>query len=740
MSPHDHPLDPPRALDGPGAAALERRLVWLLALSAVALYLALCWPMFGGRVYLNNDLLHQFLPMRAFYAGTLETGDAPYWWPNLFGGFYLHGEGQGDFFHPLIWLLYRTLPVTGAFALETVLWYPVAYAGFYLLLGRRLGFGPVATLAGALLTAFSIFTLHRLVHPNALGIIAHTPWLMLAADVCCARASSRTQRLVGAVGFAALVGSSLLLGYPQYLFYAMLLVGALLVFRLVRKELAPEGLLWLGGALALGVALGAVQLLPTQAALAQSVRARPDLWDPSHAFDGSTDPRHLMSAVSAYSLPVSHKQRIYAGAVTLCLAIVAFLRIGKGHPHRGLVLGLGALALVSIWLATGKYGGLYALQTKLPFIDKFRFPSRYFLVTHLALGGLGALALADLARRQTVTAWKRLWPLALVAIAALGVTALAFARKGQTSTEMPAAVVLGGAAVVVACVLVALAARGAAWALLALLPLHVADAAGYGVAYHRTNRLGDELAAMPQPPGPLTAERVAAGRNDALTLLGWHVLDGVAGLDPVKRLDYRAREALSVAGVRWVVPDAIDASDRFYDYYEVDTTGLTEVRPGVFELPDPMPRARLVPRAGTHKDPAVGIVGLPVRELALVDWPLELGGGEPGQATVTMDRPGKIRLDTSAPGAQLAVLTESFDPGWRATIDGQPATPIPAYGDLLAVPVPAGDHRVAFDYLPPRLAAGKKVSLAGLGVLLAAAFAAAGLTLRARVRAHRSLP
>jgi hypothetical protein len=53
-------------------------------------------------------------------------------------------------------------------------------------------------------------------------------------------------------------------------------------------------------------------------------------------------------------------------------------------------------------------------------------------------------------------------------------------------------------------------------------------------------------------------------------------------------------------------------------------------------------------------------------------------------------------VDMSSPG--VAVLSASFDPGWRATVDGRPAPVLSVAPALVAARVRAGRHTVTFQY------------------------------------------
>ena len=74
---------------------------------------------------------------------------------------------------------------------------------------------------------------------------------------------------------------------------------------------------------------------------------------------------------------------------------------------------------------------------------------------------------------------------------------------------------------------------------------------------------------------------------------------------------------------------------------------------------------------------------------AIVDREMELEFG-PGSATITTERPGRLEIATDTATQQLLVVSERYHPGWQATIDGEPAAVLPAYGEYLACVVPAG--------------------------------------------------
>ena len=63
-------------------------------------------------------------------------------------------------------------------------------------------------------------------------------------------------------------------------------------------------------------------------------------------------------------------------------------------------------------------------------------------------------------------------------------------------------------------------------------------------------------------------------------------------------------------------------------------------------------------------------------------------------------RPDRVELRTTAVRPAYLVIAESWAPGWRARLDGRPADLHPTNLAFQGLPLPAGSHRVIFEYVP----------------------------------------
>jgi hypothetical protein len=720
-------------------------LTTVAILTALVLLILLASPMLLGQVYIADDLGEFHLPLRAFYAKQLAA-DQPFdWCPDLYCGFYLTGEGQVGGYHPLHLLLYHTMPLPLAFDLECWLSYPVILVGMVMFLRRwRLHFA--AALFGAIAFTFGSFNFLHFVHPNAVAVVAHLPWLLWAMDVML-RGSSDRQRSLALVAVAALTGSQWLLGYPQYVVFSLGVEAGYLLWLIAADTTGPANavastLRWLAAFL-LGTLLGAVQLLPTFDALLNSVRQSSSLeW----ADSGSLHPLNLLQLVGPYLFGTrvvgqnTHELGLYLGAAPFVLAVFGVLIGLQKNRYRTIVWMAVVAAFFAIFWAFGTYGPFGWLQANLPLLNKLRMSCRAIVVFQLAMAVLAAVGFALLSRqvnsasrvepearnRSSIQALldprQLLWLWAIVAVSVI-VAVTAPLLWPQHVSSWPK-VFVGPMLMLMAVGLVSLATRGVRWAPAVMIVLTAIDLGIYGMSYaviEQTAPLRDFIQATSKPsakPDSRVALDLLAGTQtapgdggarigDRILLTGWKRVDGYAGLEPARRLNYREPVALQIAGVGW----------------KLQTTGQVQQW---ISLPAYRPRAWLVTQAIVSDDPAAAISQLKIDQAAIVETPLELPAGVPGKVVIRNDRPGYFVCETDCSSTQLLVFNESHQPGWRATVDGQEAPVQRVNGDFQGVVVSAGRHEILLQFLPNSLKIGRIVSCCGLGLLVAAAMLAPG--------------
>jgi hypothetical protein len=106
---------------------------------------------------------------------------------------------------------------------------------------------------------------------------------------------------------------------------------------------------------------------------------------------------------------------------------------------------------------------------------------------------------------------------------------------------------------------------------------------------------------------------------------------------------------------------------------------------------------------------------------ALVYEPVSLpiGGTDPdASAEITHEEPCRVEIHTRAAHNAFLVLNDIYYPGWRAYLDGQRVSVRRCDGVLRGVPVPAGEHRVRFEFRSNSFCAGAAISLLTLTALL----------------------
>jgi uncharacterized membrane protein YfhO len=93
-------------------------------------------------------------------------------------------------------------------------------------------------------------------------------------------------------------------------------------------------------------------------------------------------------------------------------------------------------------------------------------------------------------------------------------------------------------------------------------------------------------------------------------------------------------------------------------------------------------------------------------------------------------QPERVVIEVSSRYDGVLVLADSWFPGWEATVDGVSTQILRANLLLRAVAIPAGNHRVVFEYDPASFRLG--VFISAFAFLIAVSLGVAGSLLRRR--------
>jgi len=125
----------------------------------------------------------------------------------------------------------------------------------------------------------------------------------------------------------------------------------------------------------------------------------------------------------------------------------------------------------------------------------------------------------------------------------------------------------------------------------------------------------------------------------------------------------------------------------------------------VYQRLTSLPRIRWASASSVQTDPAARVAHLKAGispDAVVLNTPGPVASGKAATVRVTRDDGDTVAATVDAAGAGYLVVADSLQqPGWSATVDGRPATLMPANNAMVTVPVSAGVHRVELTYTVP---------------------------------------
>ncbi len=726
--------------------------------------------------FVHYDIYQLYYPSLDRYFDELAHGRVPLWDPDRAVGYPAMGSHLFGIFYPLNAAFLFTSVGVGL-SITCLLHFLLAIWGTTRLArGMRIGrFGAAVAGVGY---AFSGFLVMSLWHPSLFNAVATAPLVAAIGDRWARKGGLGRAATFGvAVGVQFLAGyaqGTFFLLYaltPWLAFRAIRRAGVAGTLR----GRVPQAIV--AGALA--VATSAVVVLPARDVAARSIRPPARLaLDQVHPAGPLTpnawaasvlDPRRGIPGPDASAEAPAHyyfRGFPYVGLVVLLLALAA----PSLSRRRVLAFALLGTAAIAIGLAFGSAGKLFPTAHALvPTLDWFRFPRRFLAIAAIAialacglaadglrrrstrrvagLGSLAAVALALSALAASVQAPPGLWPI----VAGVGAATVALAAAVRAERR---AVATAGAIALVTAIAADAFHRHTNWV------LHPsADPAPFSEleeerAFLRENagldrvylqRYGGKVRTYLPAKAGLIDGYATCHDYEALTLVRYErflatIRDGspdtalgFAGNQPLFLTAhmYANSRLMDWMGVRYFVVEkgnwretevaSLPAKDG-------DGTLLRRVFTGpiasVFENPHRLPRARFVDRVRVVPNesgviPAMLDPTLAPHTTAVLESPLPLpeptGAASSATCRIVDYAPSRVVIDVECGAPGVVVLTDQFDPGWRATLDGEHASIVRADYLFRGVRIPeAGRHRIEMTYAPTSFRLGAWLGAFGL--------------------------
>jgi len=677
-----------------------------------------------------SDLWNDRLPTRAFLGASLRRGESPAWMPGIYTGFPSIAQVEIGALYPSNWILFGLLGPYTAFAWAQILPLWIAGLGTYWL-ARELGLPIESRLLASGVFSLCGFLVAHLRQLNMVDAAAWIPFLVLFIERIAAGRPGRAPLCL-----ALLWALQLLAGHPQISYLTALVLGAYFAARRWQERNSDAARSWpVGRALAslvvsitLGTLLAAAQLVPAaelsrltyrEAGLglaeATQFAASPlTIWTffaPALFGDARDDSFRLSG--------LFWEQYGYLGLLPALLAIVGLVA-ARNHRHARVFAALAALSyLLVLGKNTPVFGWAFAV---VPGMRYFRFPTRFLVFVELGLALLAAFGLAAMleklrgARRSSIAAL-------VIAVTAADLWIHQMRQVPQVERERWLSPI-GTEQFLSA----ARARGGEPWRYYTL------DASLVHVqTYHAAKGWSGDLTPY---------VRLRALLQPSFNLLfGLEAPDGYSNLVPrhyesvwgsEKQRGIRSTRHLETGELE---PQLATMLRLFNVRYVLTVVPLrsSALRPvaqssegvQIYEVDDPLPRAFVVGRVlrSANDEEALGTLTAadfdPASRAVIVGADVALpANARPSRNVRVIARSnGETALRASLEHPGLLVLSEGHYPGWRVTVDGEPAALLRVNVMMRGVVVPAGEHDVVFHFRSNSLAVGLLLSAVAIVAL-----------------------
>lgn len=392
-----------------------------LALIGFAVFALVQSPGLWNGTIVWDERFSEYIPWRVEIARQWASGDFPFFTDRIFAGMPAFSTAYvGALYPPNV--LYAVVPAVPLSHLLEALHTILAGLGMYAYLrGRRCV--PAVAFLGGVFFQYSGFLLVHQPHVSMREAACLAPWVAWRA---LRLTHSPNARRAGLLALALALQMSV--GYVQVVLFTVLWIALdwLVDVGTLPRNRAATGWLALGGAV--GIAMAAVQVLPTleHTKLTPRVGLDVEKWQL-----GSFAPQQAVAFVSPKGFgtpgwqwmleepPSEVWQPLSATVGTLAILSLPLLLRWRGR--RRLVAFYALATAATLVLATGKYFGPNAQLFHVPPFNMFRIPARWLLLTHIGAVVLAALTLQRLLHAR----WWQRGGYAILGYALFGALAIA---------------------------------------------------------------------------------------------------------------------------------------------------------------------------------------------------------------------------------------------------------------------------------------------------------------------------
>lgn len=722
------------------------------------------WRWIAGVSTIPWDAKAQFHPYVQFMAQSFARGDWPWWDPYVFAGHPQIADPQSMIFVPPLLILALINGDPSFWAVDMAVLAGMAFGGCGLILYfHDRGWHWAGALIAALSFSFGAAMAWRLQHFGQVLSLAYLPWLLFFLDRTMTRGSFLAGALAGIFAALIVLGRdqvALLALYVAAGYALWQFASADEPRRMMRRALLP---LSVGGVLGLALIAVPILMTLLLAADSNRpsidyIGAGRGSLHPALLLT-LVSPDIFGAAGGSYWGPPSWTWRgtglftaqnvgiLYVGAIPFLLVMSGLLS-GQlwGREIRFYTIASLVILLYALGWYTPAFHVMYAF---FPGVDLYRRPAdAVFLI-----GALFAVLAGYSTHRLFAAPWIKPGPAAsgvtFLLLVAAAAAALLFGWIFDKLPRLPQPMAIAAGIFVAAAIVIAWTrSRLALQPVLAGLVL-----AGFTAADLGLNNGNNGSSAL--PPAKFEALDPAT-RNETITWLKKHVRTDatyrdrveLVGIDfhwPNASLPHRLENTLGNNPVRLgiytratgaddhaAVPDQRKFSPLMPSYRSplADLLGLRYIAAGapietidkllgpstlplvhrtreawIYENTNALPRVLFATRAQSADFDALLKDGnwpsVDFRHTVLLERaPAEQPPRRPGTAAITHYANTRIEIDADSPDGGYVVLNDVWHPWWTVEIDDLPVPMLRANVLFRAVAVPAGRHRVTFDFRP----------------------------------------